>query len=156
MGRRTFSREFKVEAVRLVKEGGETLENKIEFGLKLVLSRQPTKKEINSLRELYESELAHYRASEKAATTLATSQLGALPEGLNAAEAAAWGIFFNQGEICNAASRLLVEEKIKDEFLAKVVEKSAKYMPGDPLDPGSVTGAIVSEAQQIVSAALAG
>ncbi|WP_395647021.1 aldehyde dehydrogenase [Terricaulis sp.] len=64
-----------------------------------------------------------------------------------AAEAAAWGIFFNQGEICNAASRLLVEEKIKDEFLAKVVEKSAKYMPGDPLDPGSVAGAIVSEAQ---------
>jgi len=64
-----------------------------------------------------------------------------------AAEAAAWGIFFNQGEICNAASRLLVEEKIKDAFLAKVIEKSGKYMPGDPLDPRSVAGAIVSEGQ---------
>jgi gamma-glutamyl-gamma-aminobutyraldehyde dehydrogenase len=64
-----------------------------------------------------------------------------------AAEAAAWGIFFNQGEICNAASRLLVEETIKDAFVAKVIEKSAKYMPGDPLDPRSVAGAIVSEAQ---------
>lgn len=64
-----------------------------------------------------------------------------------AAEAAAWGIFFNQGEICNAASRLLVEESIKDAFLAKVIEKSAQYAPGDPLDPASVAGAIVSESQ---------
>jgi len=64
-----------------------------------------------------------------------------------AAEAAAWGIFFNQGEICNAASRLLVEAPIKDAFLKKVIEKSAKYAPGDPLDPASVAGAIVSEGQ---------
>jgi gamma-glutamyl-gamma-aminobutyraldehyde dehydrogenase len=64
-----------------------------------------------------------------------------------AAEAAAWGIFFNQGEICNAASRLLVEEKIKDAFVAKVIEKSAHYAPGDPLDPASVAGAIESESQ---------
>lgn len=64
-----------------------------------------------------------------------------------AAEAAAWGIFFNQGEICNAASRLLVEESIKDAFLEKVVAKSAAYMPGDPLDPASVAGALVTEGQ---------
>ena len=64
-----------------------------------------------------------------------------------AAEAAAWGIFFNQGEICNAASRLLVEASIKDEFLDRVVAKSKQYAPGDPLDPESVAGAIVSEAQ---------
>lgn len=64
-----------------------------------------------------------------------------------AAEAAAWGIFFNQGEICNAASRLLVEASIKDEFLKRVIAKSAQYAPGDPLDPASVAGAIVSEAQ---------
>jgi hypothetical protein len=75
---------------RLVKEGGATLENKIEFGLKLVLARQPTNDEITSLKELYESEVAHYRTDEKDAKTLATSQLGALPGGLNAAEAAAW------------------------------------------------------------------
>jgi gamma-glutamyl-gamma-aminobutyraldehyde dehydrogenase len=64
-----------------------------------------------------------------------------------AAEAAAWGIFFNQGEICNAASRLLVEAPIKDAFLKKVIEKSAQYAPGDPLDPASVAGAIVNESQ---------
>lgn len=64
-----------------------------------------------------------------------------------AAEAAAWGIFFNQGEICNAASRLLVEAPIAESFVAKVIEKSARYAPGDPLDPESVAGAIVSEAQ---------
>jgi gamma-glutamyl-gamma-aminobutyraldehyde dehydrogenase len=64
-----------------------------------------------------------------------------------AAEAAAWGIFFNQGEICNAASRLLVEASIKDEFLKRVIAKSAQYAPGDPLDPASVAGAIVSESQ---------
>jgi acyl-CoA reductase-like NAD-dependent aldehyde dehydrogenase len=64
-----------------------------------------------------------------------------------AADAAAWGIFFNQGEICNAASRLLVEASIKDAFVRKVVERAAHYAPGDPLDPASVTGAIVSENQ---------
>jgi gamma-glutamyl-gamma-aminobutyraldehyde dehydrogenase len=64
-----------------------------------------------------------------------------------AAEASAWGIFFNQGEICNAASRLLVEASIKDEFLKRVIAKSAQYAPGDPLDPESVAGAIVSESQ---------
>ena len=64
-----------------------------------------------------------------------------------AAEAAAWGIFFNQGEICNAASRLLVEASIKDEFVKRVIAKSAQYAPGDPLDPASVAGAIVSEEQ---------
>jgi acyl-CoA reductase-like NAD-dependent aldehyde dehydrogenase len=64
-----------------------------------------------------------------------------------AADAAAWGIFFNQGEICNAASRLLVEASIKDAFVEKVIARSKHYMPGDPLDPESVAGAIVSEAQ---------
>jgi acyl-CoA reductase-like NAD-dependent aldehyde dehydrogenase len=65
----------------------------------------------------------------------------------DAADAAAWGIFFNQGEICNAASRLLVEAPIKDAFVKKVVERAAQYAPGDPLDPASVAGAIVSEGQ---------
>ncbi len=64
-----------------------------------------------------------------------------------AAEAAAWGIFFNQGEVCNAASRLLVEHSIKDAFLEKVLAKSKAYMPSDPLDPASVAGALVTEGQ---------
>ena len=64
-----------------------------------------------------------------------------------AAEAAAWGIFFNQGEVCNAASRLLVEETIKDAFLEKVLRAAKQFMPGDPLDPASIAGAIVNQAQ---------
>jgi gamma-glutamyl-gamma-aminobutyraldehyde dehydrogenase len=64
-----------------------------------------------------------------------------------AADAAAWGIFFNQGEVCNAASRLLVEASIKDAFIEKVRARAGQYMPGDPLDPDSVAGALVTEGQ---------
>lgn len=64
-----------------------------------------------------------------------------------AARAAAWGIFFNQGEVCNAGSRLLVDARIKDEFLEKLIAESAVLMPGDPLDPGSKAGAMVSDEQ---------
>ena len=43
-----------------------------------------------------------------------------------AAEAAAMGIFYNQGEVCTAASRLLVERTVKDAFVARVVEAGRK------------------------------
>jgi gamma-glutamyl-gamma-aminobutyraldehyde dehydrogenase len=65
----------------------------------------------------------------------------------DAADAAAWGIFFNQGEICNAASRLLVDASIKDAFVEKVLARASGYMPGDPLDPASSAGALVTEGQ---------
>lgn len=64
-----------------------------------------------------------------------------------AAQNAAGGIFFNQGEVCNAGSRLLVHESIKDEFLAKVIEYSKGWVPGDPLDWNSKTGAMVDAGQ---------
>lgn len=64
-----------------------------------------------------------------------------------AAVAAAFGIFFNQGEVCNAGSRLIVDAAIKDEFLKKVIEISKTLKPGDPLDPNSKLGAIVSKSQ---------
>jgi acyl-CoA reductase-like NAD-dependent aldehyde dehydrogenase len=64
-----------------------------------------------------------------------------------AARAAAFGIFFNQGEVCNAASRLLVEEEIKDEFLEKMQAVVQRMGPGDPLDPKTLMGAIVDEQQ---------
>ncbi|WP_045837815.1 aldehyde dehydrogenase [Hyphomicrobium sp. 99] len=60
-----------------------------------------------------------------------------------AAEMAAFGIFFNQGEICSANSRLLVQNSIKDEFIEKLKEKAAGFRPGNPLDPDSTMGAIV-------------
>ena len=64
-----------------------------------------------------------------------------------AAEAAAWGVFYNQGEVCNAGSRLLVHESLKDEFLERVVRISETIRPGDPLDPETRMGAIVDRTQ---------
>jgi len=64
-----------------------------------------------------------------------------------AAKAAAFGIFFNQGEVCNAGSRLLVDASIKDAFLAKVVEVGKRLQPGDPPDPKTRMGAIVDKTQ---------
>ncbi len=64
-----------------------------------------------------------------------------------AATAAAFAIFFNQGEMCSAGSRLLVQEDIKDVFLEKVQNVARGMVPGDPLDPETKLGAIVDEAQ---------
>ena len=64
-----------------------------------------------------------------------------------AAEAAAGGIFYNQGEVCTAASRLLVERSIKDEFVARVVEAGRRMQPRHPFEPGAPMGAMVDEIQ---------
>ncbi|MBI3229113.1 MAG: aldehyde dehydrogenase family protein, partial [Burkholderiales bacterium] len=56
-------------------------------------------------------------------------------------------IYFNQGESCNAPSRLFVEASIKDEFLAKALALVPNYAPGDPLDEATVMGAIVDATQ---------
>jgi gamma-glutamyl-gamma-aminobutyraldehyde dehydrogenase/4-guanidinobutyraldehyde dehydrogenase/NAD-dependent aldehyde dehydrogenase len=67
---------------------------------------------------------------------------------LDAAVAAAVGsIYFNQGESCNAPSRLFVEESIKDAFIEKALAMVPRYQPGDPLDEATVMGAIVDEVQ---------
>jgi len=64
-----------------------------------------------------------------------------------AAQAAAWGVFFNQGEVCTAASRLLVQRDIRETFVARVVEIARGIVAGDPLDPDTRFGAMVSEGQ---------
>jgi len=64
-----------------------------------------------------------------------------------AATAAAWAIFFNQGEMCSAGSRLLLQEGIKDAVLEKVQAIGRTLTPGDPLDPATRLGAIVDEPQ---------
>jgi acyl-CoA reductase-like NAD-dependent aldehyde dehydrogenase len=64
-----------------------------------------------------------------------------------AAEAVAWGIFYNQGEICNAGSRLLVHGSVKEDFLERVVRVANGIQPGDPLDPRTRMGAIVDRGQ---------
>jgi gamma-glutamyl-gamma-aminobutyraldehyde dehydrogenase len=60
---------------------------------------------------------------------------------------AAWGIFFNQGEVCTAASRLLVQEDIADAFLDKLLMIAKRIVPGDPLEPATKFGAMVSAEQ---------
>jgi 4-(gamma-glutamylamino)butanal dehydrogenase len=61
-----------------------------------------------------------------------------------AAEAAAWGICFNSGQMCTAASRLLVEGSMLEEFTDLVLAKVATWTAGDPLDPGTRLGPLVS------------
>ncbi len=64
-----------------------------------------------------------------------------------AAEAAAWGFLYDQGQNCTAGSRLLVEETISEDFLAQVASIVAGIAPGNPLDEDTVFGAIVDAEQ---------
>ncbi|WP_454256545.1 aldehyde dehydrogenase [Pseudomonas sp. Marseille-Q8238] len=64
-----------------------------------------------------------------------------------AAEAAASAIAYNQGEVCTAGSRLLVENSIKDTFVPMVVEAIKTWKPGNPLDPATNVGALVDTTQ---------
>jgi gamma-glutamyl-gamma-aminobutyraldehyde dehydrogenase len=64
-----------------------------------------------------------------------------------AARTAAGSMFFNQGESCNAPSRVLVHERIADDFVAIVAAEAPKYQPADPLDAGTVMGALVDDIQ---------
>lgn len=64
-----------------------------------------------------------------------------------AADMAAFGIFFNQGEVCSANSRLYVERSVKDAFVEKLIARAHGMQPGDPLDPASKMGAIVDKKQ---------
>ena len=59
---------------------------------------------------------------------------------------AAEGSFRNSGQRCTAVKRILVHEKIKDEFLAKFVEKTREYKCGDPADPETMVGTVIDEA----------
>jgi len=64
-----------------------------------------------------------------------------------AAAAVATGIAFNQGEVCTAGSRLLVEKSIKERFLPMVVEAIKAWKPGNPLDPETNVGALADNQQ---------
>jgi len=64
-----------------------------------------------------------------------------------AVEAAVGSIFFNQGESCNAPSRLFVEASIQEQFLEKAVALAPQFAPADPLHPDTIMGAIVDKTQ---------
>jgi len=61
-----------------------------------------------------------------------------------AVDAVAFGAFFNQGQICMSTERAIVLESVADAFVAKLVAKARTLRAGDPTDPGSVLGAMVS------------
>ncbi len=65
----------------------------------------------------------------------------------NAVKGAITGIFYGKGEVCNAGSRLFLENKVKDEFTEKLVARASKMRPADPLNPKTRLGAIVSQEQ---------
>lgn len=62
----------------------------------------------------------------------------------NAADAVTFGIYFNAGECCNSGSRVIVHESIAKAFTNRVVELSRRVVFGDPLDPRTQVGAIVT------------
>ncbi|ELY6345501.1 aldehyde dehydrogenase PuuC [Cronobacter muytjensii] len=62
-----------------------------------------------------------------------------------AAAATAAGIFYNQGQVCIAGTRLLVEASVKDAFLARLKAHAQSYTPGDPLDPDTVMGTLIDD-----------
>ncbi|MEU3310809.1 aldehyde dehydrogenase family protein [Nocardiopsis sp. NPDC055551] len=64
-----------------------------------------------------------------------------------AVEGVVTGIFFNQGHVCCAGSRLLIQESIAEEFLPRLKARIAKLRLGDPLDKNTDIGAINSAAQ---------
>ena len=66
----------------------------------------------------------------------------------SAADAVTFGVYFNAGECCNSGSRIIVHEDIAEAFVKKVVALSAKVPFGDPLDPATQVGAIISTAHQ--------
>jgi acyl-CoA reductase-like NAD-dependent aldehyde dehydrogenase len=62
-----------------------------------------------------------------------------------AAKGAINGIFYGKGEVCAAGSRLFVEASVHDALLEKVVERTKRIAPGDPMNPKTRLGALVSK-----------
>jgi len=64
-----------------------------------------------------------------------------------AVNGAMMSIFFNQGQVCCAGSRLFVEERVKEEFLDKLKERAQRVTVGDPMDKATQMGPQVSREQ---------
>ncbi|WP_206352071.1 PSD1 and planctomycete cytochrome C domain-containing protein [Tautonia rosea] len=82
-------------ARRMVREGGETAEDRINRGLLLCLARDPSDAEREHLLALVEDAWLAFSTDEEAALAMATDPLGPLPEGHSPAELAAWTVVAN-------------------------------------------------------------
>ncbi len=71
--------------------------------------------------------------------------LGSYSDIDGAADTAAGAIFFNQGEMCTAGSRLIVERSVHERVVERIAAVAAARQPGDPLDPSTQMGALVDE-----------
>jgi len=63
------------------------------------------------------------------------------------ASVSAEGIFGNSGQVCNAGSRLLVDERVADELLEKLQGQAGAWQPGDPFDEATRMGSMIDENQ---------
>jgi acyl-CoA reductase-like NAD-dependent aldehyde dehydrogenase len=63
-----------------------------------------------------------------------------------AAEAIAWGIYYNSGETCNAGSRVIVHESVRERLLDALRHVASGIRLGNPLDPATQMGALIDEA----------
>ncbi|GAB4577037.1 MAG: aldehyde dehydrogenase family protein [Roseibium sp.] len=67
----------------------------------------------------------------------------------NAADAVTFGVYFNVGQCCNSSSRVIVHEDVAQAFVTRVVDLSRHVAFGDPLDPETQVGAIVTPEHQV-------
>lgn len=65
----------------------------------------------------------------------------------NAAETLSASVFYNQGQICSAPSRLIIHHSIKSVFLQKLYEASKKFIPDHPLKKETLVGSVINEDQ---------
>jgi acyl-CoA reductase-like NAD-dependent aldehyde dehydrogenase len=63
-----------------------------------------------------------------------------------AADAAAWGAFLHQGQICMSTERIIVERKIAPAFIEKLAKRAAALKVGDPCDPNTAIGPLINQA----------
>jgi acyl-CoA reductase-like NAD-dependent aldehyde dehydrogenase len=65
-----------------------------------------------------------------------------------AAHGVALGVFANQGEVCAAGSRILVDRAVHDEFVERLAARAAEVVLGDPFDAGTTMGALINARQR--------
>ena len=66
----------------------------------------------------------------------------------DAIPSAVWSIYYSAGQSCEARSRVLVEKSIYDEFVSAFADKAAQLKVGDPLDPETQMGSLISDAHR--------
>ncbi|MEP7285289.1 MAG: aldehyde dehydrogenase family protein [Chloroflexota bacterium] len=63
-----------------------------------------------------------------------------------AADAAAWGTFLHQGQICMSTERIIVERPIAEAFIDKLAQRGSALKMGNPLDPATAIGPLINQA----------